>query len=265
MFDRPDESWKFMTWNSRPDGKGAALPAGSDVKSVDRDLDLYAIWGHAPKIGEVTEPAPFSFGETIPFELPDIISVNDPEVTGYLEISETGEEYSGDDPYVSMAFSFFSAAIRRSEEKYERRRKANQENANQRWHGDDYDQENDHANDANRIDGMPDVQTETTKQSETEPIEANRKPNRNKAVFVPPTIAEVAAYCRERGNRIDPETFVSYYQRQGWVLSNGRTMKDWRSAVITWEKNGKEAGRGGLRGGRPEDHVRGQRDQYEDG
>ena len=94
MFDRPDESWKFMTWNSRPDGKGAALPAGSDVKSVDRDLDLYAIWGHAPKIGEVSEPAPFSFGETIPFELPDIISVNDPEVTGYLEISATGEEGS---------------------------------------------------------------------------------------------------------------------------------------------------------------------------
>ena len=94
MFDRPDESWKFMTWNSRPDGKGTALPAGSDVKSVDRDLDLYAIWGHAPKIGEVSEPAPFSFGETIPFELPDIISVNDPEVTGYLEISATGEEGS---------------------------------------------------------------------------------------------------------------------------------------------------------------------------
>ena len=92
MFEKPDESWKFMSWNSRFDGSGVSLPAGADIKAVDRDLDLYAIWGHAPKIGEVTEPAPFSFGETIPFELPDIISVNDPEVTGYLEISETGEE-----------------------------------------------------------------------------------------------------------------------------------------------------------------------------
>ena len=92
MFSRPDESWKFMMWNSQPDGSGAAIPAGVEINSVDRDLDIYAIWGHAPKIGEIAEPAAFSFGETIPFELPEIISVNDREVTGYLEISETGEE-----------------------------------------------------------------------------------------------------------------------------------------------------------------------------
>ena len=92
MFDRPDESWKFMSWNSRPDGSGAEIPAGVEIDEVDRDIDFYAIWGHAPKIGEITEPAAFSFGEVIPFELPEIISINDREVTGYLEISETGEE-----------------------------------------------------------------------------------------------------------------------------------------------------------------------------
>lgn len=92
MFDKPDESWSFMSWNILPDGSGAVIPAGAEIESVDRDLDLYAVWGHAPKIGEVIEPPAFSFGETIPFELPDIISVNDPEVTGYLEISENGEE-----------------------------------------------------------------------------------------------------------------------------------------------------------------------------
>jgi len=92
MFDKPDESWSFLSWNSRPDGKGAAFPVGIEISSVDRDFDIYAIWGHAPKIGAVEEPAPFTFGEAIPFELPEIISVNDPEVTGYLEISESGEE-----------------------------------------------------------------------------------------------------------------------------------------------------------------------------
>jgi surface protein len=90
MFSTPDESWAFKSWNSRPDGKGAAFPVGIEISSVDRDFDIYAIWGHAPKIGAVEEPAPFTFGEAIPFELPEIISVNDPEVTGYLEISETG-------------------------------------------------------------------------------------------------------------------------------------------------------------------------------
>ena len=92
MFDKPDESWSFMTWNTRPDGSGANVEVGTEIDLVDRDIDLYAVWGHAPEIGEITEPAAFSFGEAIPFELPEIISVNDPEVTGYLEISETGEE-----------------------------------------------------------------------------------------------------------------------------------------------------------------------------
>ena len=92
MFTRPDESWSFKTWNTQADGTGADIPAGAEIKSVDRDIDLYAVWRHAPKIGEIMEPAAFSFGETIPFELPEIISINDPDVTGYLEISETGEE-----------------------------------------------------------------------------------------------------------------------------------------------------------------------------
>ena len=36
----------------------------------------------------------FVFGEEIPFELPEIESINDPNVTGYLEISPNGEEDS---------------------------------------------------------------------------------------------------------------------------------------------------------------------------
>lgn len=176
-----------------------------------------------------------------------------------MDFSETGEEYQGGDPYVSMSFSFFSAAIRRSEEKYERRRKANQENIEKRWHTDD----DPGTNDTNGTDGIPTIPMETTKPNESKPIEANRKPNRNKTVFVPPTIEEVAAYCRERGNGIDPEAFVSYYARQGWELGNGRKMRDWRSAVITWEKHGKEARSGGLQRNRPENRIRGQRDLYE--
>ena len=57
--------------------------------------------------------------------------------------------------------------------------------------------------------------------------------------FTPPTQEEVAEYCRERNNGIDAEYFVSYYNARDWVLSNGRKMKDWRSAVITWEKRDK--------------------------
>ncbi|MDE6259901.1 MAG: helix-turn-helix domain-containing protein [Oscillospiraceae bacterium] len=53
--------------------------------------------------------------------------------------------------------------------------------------------------------------------------------------FVPPDVEQVRAYCRERGNNIDPETFVDYYASKGWVV--GRSpMKDWKAAVRTWEQ-----------------------------
>jgi len=58
-----------------------------------------------------------------------------------------------------------------------------------------------------------------------------------------PTIEEVAEYCRERGNAVDPELFHDYYQSQGWKKANGRPVTDWRGCVRTWEK--KEAAKAG--------------------
>ena len=58
-----------------------------------------------------------------------------------------------------------------------------------------------------------------------------------KEKFTPPTVEQVAAYCRERGNNIDAEYFVAYNENRNWTLSTGRKMKDWRLAVVTWEKN----------------------------
>lgn len=58
---------------------------------------------------------------------------------------------------------------------------------------------------------------------------------KSRAKFVKPSIEEVAVYCQQRGNGIDAEEFVSHYNANGWMV--GKTpMKDWRAAVITWEK-----------------------------
>jgi len=65
------------------------------------------------------------------------------------------------------------------------------------------------------------------------------KKQKTKTSFTPPTIEEVEAYCFERANGIDPEQFISYYQSIGWKIGRN-TMKDWKSAVITWEKKNKE-------------------------
>lgn len=52
--------------------------------------------------------------------------------------------------------------------------------------------------------------------------------------FTPPSVEEVAAYCRERGNSVSPQRFVDFYAAKGWRVGSA-AMKDWRAAVRTWE------------------------------
>lgn len=59
---------------------------------------------------------------------------------------------------------------------------------------------------------------------------------RDKKRFTPPTVEEVQAYCEERKNSVDPETFVDFYTSKGWKVGN-TPMKDWKAAVRTWERN----------------------------
>ena len=53
--------------------------------------------------------------------------------------------------------------------------------------------------------------------------------------FSAPSVDEVRDYCRERGNSIDAETFVDFYASKGWKVGSS-PMKDWQSAIRTWEK-----------------------------
>lgn len=56
--------------------------------------------------------------------------------------------------------------------------------------------------------------------------------------FVPPTLEEVQAYCKERNNNIDAEQFIDFYASKGWKVGD-QSMKDWKAAVRTWEKREK--------------------------
>jgi len=55
--------------------------------------------------------------------------------------------------------------------------------------------------------------------------------------FKPPSVDEVRAYCRERKNMVDAEKFIDYYTSNGWKVGKN-SMKDWKAAVRTWERNG---------------------------
>ena len=58
--------------------------------------------------------------------------------------------------------------------------------------------------------------------------------------FTKPTLDEVRAYCQERNNKVDPESFIDFYESKGWKIGKD-TMKDWKAAVRTWERRDKGA------------------------
>lgn len=54
--------------------------------------------------------------------------------------------------------------------------------------------------------------------------------------FVKPTIDDIAQYCAERGNGLNPQKIFDHYEACGWVQGRaGKPIRDWRAAVRTWE------------------------------
>ena len=52
-------------------------------------------------------------------------------------------------------------------------------------------------------------------------------------------VEEIRLYCIERKNKIDAEQFYHYYESKGWLIGKNH-MKNWKSAIITWEQNSKK-------------------------
>lgn len=62
-----------------------------------------------------------------------------------------------------------------------------------------------------------------------------------KSVFKPPTLEEIETYCQERGNYVDAQAFMDFYDSKGWMIGKNK-MKDWKAAIRTWERKDKEKG-----------------------
>ena len=54
--------------------------------------------------------------------------------------------------------------------------------------------------------------------------------------FKEPNAGDVADYCIERKNNVDPMKFINFYDSNGWKVGKNK-MKDWRACVRTWESN----------------------------
>ena len=76
---------------------------------------------------------------------------------------------------------------------------------------------------------------EKEKEIEKETIPKGIAKKENEKRFVKPTVDEVKSYCESRGNSVDPERFVDFYEAKGWMVGKNH-MKDWKAAVRTWER-----------------------------
>ena len=76
------------------------------------------------------------------------------------------------------------------------------------------------------------IETELDKEPELD----GELDNRSRKRFTAPTVEEVSAYCRERGNSVDPQHFVAHYEANGWRVGKN-PMKDWKAAVRNWSRS----------------------------
>jgi hypothetical protein len=73
------------------------------------------------------------------------------------------------------------------------------------------------------------------KNIENENIDIDSLYKRGSSHFQKPSLDDIRAYCISRGNNVDPEQFLNFYESKGWMV--GKTpMRDWRAAIRTWEK-----------------------------
>jgi len=72
-------------------------------------------------------------------------------------------------------------------------------------------------------------------QAEPAPFSEIPKPEKKRKCFVKPNIPEIASYCNERKNGVDPVAFYNFYESKDWYVGKNK-MKNWRACVHTWEQ-----------------------------
>lgn len=148
-----------------------------------------------------------------------------------MEYHMTGEEKTLEGRE-SIAFDFIREDIDRTEESYKAKC---EKNRNNRLSAIDNERQR-----SSTVDNVP-CQKEKEILNNNTKEKVKEKENRR---FTPPTVDDVAEYCKERGNKINPQRFVDFYTTKGWKVGN-QTMKDWKACVRTWEQ--RDTGQGNVK------------------
>ena len=141
-----------------------------------------------------------------------------------------GEEYSGDDMAIDVAFQAIANQVDRLKE-YSEINAKNAAGSESKQGGAECSemQENHPPILSNPIQSVP-IQSDPVEDTGAQ----SAKPHAHTR-FSPPSVQEIEDYCTEKGFLLDAERFVDYYASVGWRVGKN-PMKDWRAAVRTWVK-----------------------------
>ena len=67
-----------------------------------------------------------------------------------------------------------------------------------------------------------------------EPRDTHTARAREQTSPIPPSLAEIAAYCAEIGSTVDPQRFLDRNAAVGWQVG-GQPVRDWRALLRAWE------------------------------
>ena len=161
------------------------------------------------------------------------------------------------DKLIRIITSTMRSTIDRDNQKFEETSRRRREAVSKRWNA--YKSMQSNTNDTIPTENENEKEKGIEKENDNEPTnvgESKKEKTSNEVkkkvasqsgrVFKRPTVSEVEAYCKERGNYVNAQQFVDFYESKGWVVGKS-PMKDWKAAVRTWEqKDGKPLRKGNV-------------------
>lgn len=65
-------------------------------------------------------------------------------------------------------------------------------------------------------------------------------PRTKRTKFVPPTLEELTQYIIENDYPVDPETWLAYYESNGFMIGKNKKMSSWKASVRYWAIRNRE-------------------------
>lgn len=144
-----------------------------------------------------------------------------------------GEQAPASDQLIDVLMVDVKERMAADAEAYEKRAQACKTAAEARWNM------RTHTDASERIAGaMPTVCVDHASNAVSVSVSDSVSVKKDKKIFVPPTLEEVTAYCKERGGKVDPQRWLDFYTGKGFMVGKSK-MRDWKACVRTWERDDK--------------------------